>query len=76
MRIIEKIDFDPKNEIADKSQKIFFSDQKKYVFHYFDQRATYLSFVKKQIRVPNEPVELRWKASIIIMDMKYKNDFH
>ena len=28
-RIIEKIDFDPKNEIADKSQKKKFSAQKK-----------------------------------------------
>ena len=45
--MIEKIDFDPKNKIAGKSQKFFFSAQKKYVSHYFDQRATYLSFFEK-----------------------------
>ena len=28
-RIIEKIDFDAKNKTADKSQKMFFSTQKK-----------------------------------------------
>ena len=47
-------------------RKFFFWPKKKYVSHYFHQRATYLSFIKKLIHVPNGPVELRWKASTFL----------
>ena len=37
----------PKTKLSINLRKKNFRPRKKYVSHYFDQRATYLSFVKK-----------------------------